>query len=64
MAKLLFFGESFPLVLHFRRLVAPLLADDLGYYWIGKTGILGDDLSLMMLAIEDECYGISVRLIY
>jgi hypothetical protein len=28
-AKLLFFGKSFPLVLDLVRLVAPLLADDL-----------------------------------
>jgi hypothetical protein len=29
MTELLFFGESFPLLLPFSRLIAPLLADDL-----------------------------------
>lgn len=35
--KLLFFGECFPLVLDFRRLILPLLADDLRDFWIRKA---------------------------
>lgn len=61
MAKLLFFRKRFPLVLDFRRLVLPLFADDLGDLWIGKAGILGDDLGLMVLTIQDESYEKSVK---
>lgn len=34
MAKLLLFRESFPLALDLRWLILPLLADDLGDFWI------------------------------
>lgn len=63
MAELLLFGESFPLVLHFDCLVAPLLADNLGDFRIGKAWVLGNDFALMMLAIKDECYDMSVKII-
>lgn len=60
MAKLLFLSERFPLSLDFDCLIAPLLANDLGDLRVGETGILRDDLGLMMLAIEDECFAMSV----
>ena len=53
-AKLLFFRKRFPLVLDFRRLVLPLFADDFGDLWVGKTRILGNDLGLMVLTVENE----------
>jgi hypothetical protein len=55
MAKFLLFGEGLPLVFDFGCLVTPLLADDLRYLWIGETRVLSDHLSLMMLAVKDEC---------
>lgn len=51
MTKFLFLGKSLPLVLHFDRLIAPLLSDNLGNLRIGKAWVLSYDLSLMMLAI-------------
>lgn len=56
MAKFLLFGESLPLVLDFDRLAAPLLADNLGYFWVSEAGMLSDDLGLVVLTVEDECY--------
>lgn len=51
MTKLLFLSECFPLVLDFRGLVLPLLADDLGDFWIRKAWILGNNVGLMVLAV-------------
>lgn len=56
MAEFLLFCKSFPLVLNFDRLAAPLLADDLGYLWVGEAGMLSDDLGLVVLTVKDECY--------
>ena len=55
MTELLLFGESLPLVFEFSGLVTPLFANNLRYFWIGETGVLSDDFSLMMLAVKDEC---------
>ena len=55
MAKLLLFGKSFPLVLNFNGLIAPLLTDDLRDLWIRKPRMLSNDLGLVMLAVKDEC---------
>ena len=60
MTKLLFFCKRFPLVLDLGGLVLPLLADDLGDLWVGKTRILSDDLGLMVLTVQNESYEKSV----
>lgn len=60
MTKLLFLCKRFPLVLDLGRLILPLLADDLGDLWVGKTRILSDDLGLMVLTVQDESYAKSV----
>lgn len=60
MSKLFFFGESFPAVFLLQALVLPLFADDLGDIWIGKTGMTSNNVTLIMLAIEDESYYSSV----
>jgi hypothetical protein len=53
-ALLLFFGEPFPLVLVLLALLAPLLAYDLGDVWVGKAGVLRDNVTLVVLAIKYE----------
>jgi hypothetical protein len=47
-------SKPFPLVFHFNRLATPLLADDLGYFRIGKSGVTCNYLSLIMLSVENE----------
>ena len=54
--KLLLFCKRFPLVLDLGGLVLPLFADDLGDLWVGKAGILSDDLGLMVLTVQNESY--------
>lgn len=54
-AEFLLFSKGFPLVLDFRSLIAPLLADYLGDFRVCKAWVLGNDLALMMLAIKNEC---------
>jgi hypothetical protein len=54
MADLLFICQSFPAVLDFFWLVSPLLADDFGDLRVGKPGVVSDDLSLVVLSVEDE----------
>lgn len=54
MAEFLFLSKRFPLVLGLWRLILPLLANDLGDLWIGKTRVLGNNLRLVLLTIEDE----------
>ena len=56
MAKLLCLAESFPPILFFGRLILPLLTNDLGYLWIGETGILTNDAGLVVLAVEYKGY--------
>lgn len=43
--------QAFPLVLYFSRLLLPLFANDFGDFGVGKAGMLGDDVGLVMLAI-------------
>jgi hypothetical protein len=62
MAELFFLSESFPLGLDLNCLIAPLFADDLGDFWVGEARILHDDFGLMMLAVEDECFVMSVTI--
>jgi len=50
-AKLLLFGQCFPLVLHVERLVLPLLADDFGDLRVREPRVLGDDAGLMVLTV-------------
>lgn len=57
MALFLLFGETFPLFLVLVRFVTPSLADDLGYFGVGETGVLGYHVCLVVLAVEDECWG-------
>jgi len=54
MTELLLLSKRFPLVLDFDGLVTPLLSDDLGDLGVRKTRVLGNDLGLVMLAVEDE----------
>ena len=56
MSELLLFSKRFPPCFHLGRLILPLLADDLGYLRVREAGILGDDLCLLVLAIQDESY--------
>lgn len=51
-----YFSQSLPVFLDFWCLLFPLFANDLGYLRIGKSRMLGDDLSLVVLAIKDESY--------
>jgi hypothetical protein len=60
MAELFFLSEGFPLSLDLNCLIAPLLANYLGDLWIGETGVLRDDFGLLMLAVEDESFVMSV----
>jgi hypothetical protein len=62
MAELFFLSESFPLCLDLNCLIAPLFADDLGDLWVGEARILRDDFRLMVLAVEDECFVMSVSI--
>lgn len=41
--------------------VAPLFADDFGNFGVGEAGVLGDDGGLVVLAIEDEGWRLSVK---
>lgn len=54
--ELFFFGQPLPGIFHFFGLFAPLLSNKLGYFWIGKPGVLCRDRSLMMLPVEYEGY--------
>jgi hypothetical protein len=56
MVLLLLLGEQLPLVLALLGLLAPLLADDLGDFWVGKPWVLLHHLGLVVLAVEDEGY--------
>lgn len=53
--------ERFPVGFHFRGGVAPLFADDLGDFGVGEAGVSGDDGGLVVLAVEDECWVLSVN---
>jgi len=53
--------EGFPVGFHFRGGVAPLFADDFGDFGVGEAGVLGDDGGLVVLAVEDECWRVSVN---
>ena len=48
------FSKSFPLVLNFRWLTCPLLADYFRDFGIGKTRVKGDNLGLIMLPVKNE----------
>jgi hypothetical protein len=61
MAELFFLGEGFPLGFNLDCLIAPLLANYLGDFWVGKTRVLRDYFRLMMLAVEDERCVMSVH---
>lgn len=56
MMQLFFFGKLLPLFLVQVRFGAPLLADDLGNFRVGETGVFGHDAGLVVLSVEDECY--------
>lgn len=53
-ADLLLFSKRFPPCFDLWSLVLPLLADDFGNLRVRETGILSDDLGLLVLAIQDE----------
>lgn len=55
-----YIGEGFPVGFHFRGGVPPLFADDFGDFGVGEAGILGDDGGLVVLAVEDEGWVLSV----
>ncbi len=38
-----------------------MFADDFGDFWVGEAGVLGDDGGLVVLAVEDECWILSVN---
>jgi len=48
--------KTFPIVLHLRRLISPLFANNLRNIRICEARILGNNLSLIMLTVEDESY--------
>jgi hypothetical protein len=49
-----YFSKSFPLILNFRWLTCPLLADYFRDFGIGKTRVESDNLGLIMLPVKDE----------
>jgi hypothetical protein len=51
MSELLLFSERLPLALGIRRLILPLLADDLGNFRICKAWMVCNYLSLIVLTI-------------
>lgn len=55
-SSVLYLGQSFPITLHFRCLFSPLFADDFRYFRVCKSGMLGDDLCLVMLTVKNESY--------
>lgn len=46
---------------HFRGGVAPLLANNFGDFGVGEAGVLRDDGGLVVLAVEDKCWILSVK---
>jgi hypothetical protein len=52
----LYLSESLPITLHFGCLFSPLFANDFGYFWVGKSRMLGYDLCLVMLTVKNESY--------
>jgi hypothetical protein len=53
-ANLLLLSEALPLLLALIRLLPPSLADDFRDLWIGEPWVLGYDLGLVMLPVQDE----------
>lgn len=51
MSYFLFFCELLPAILDVFGLYPPLLANDLGYLWIGESWVLRDDLGLVVLSV-------------
>lgn len=60
MALFLLVGQALPIVFDFVRLLLPLLPNDFGNLGVRKVGVLRNNLSLVMLTIEDEgCNSVS-----
>jgi hypothetical protein len=51
---LLLLGKQLPLVLALLGLLTPLLADDLGDFWVSEPWVLLHHLGLVVLAVKDE----------
>ena len=57
MAELFLFGEALPLGFSLFGLVLPLVSDDFGDLGVGGAWVGGYRLLLVVLAVEDECWG-------
>lgn len=51
-----YLSKPLPVVLDFWRRFSPLFTNDLRYLWICKSGMLSDDLGLVMLPVKDKGY--------
>jgi len=56
MSLLFFFSKLPPLIFAWFGRIPPLLSDDLGYLRVGESRVLGNDLGLMVLSVEDESF--------
>lgn len=52
----MYLSQSLPITLHFGCLFSPLFANNFRYLWVCESRILGNNLSLVMLAVKDESY--------
>jgi hypothetical protein len=53
-AELFLLRELSPVVLHVLRLVAPVTAYNFRNFWVGQVWVSGNNLGVVMLAIQDE----------
>jgi hypothetical protein len=55
MLCLFHFGKILPLLLNALGFLTPLLAYELGDFWIGQAGMLSREAALQRLSIKNKC---------